>query len=100
MNQQIANNYSKMLKKVKVKHRYRAHSISSDGAHSKIDGDGIFIELNDGKGLFINLHEIKNNTGISVWGHPSFQSKGKNIESSRLLIKPAAANVIYISTVS
>ena len=70
------------ISKYKEQHSHKIYSISRDGVCMPIDCEGFLIELDDEKGLLVELRD----NSLDVWSHPSKQ----------ISISPRGGNVVSI----
>ncbi len=88
----------------------KAYTVNSDGSALPIEGENIYIEIENERGLLIPLQERRDNEGISIRSFPaeemyfdSLKPDGKGslisapFKSSSIVIRNGGANLVYIS---
>lgn len=90
MNRRLAVVAAVAKQRGKVANKCKAHLVRDDGTHQTIEAQSIFIEMDDGRDLTIDLYESRKGGGICV-----------NClcleDSGRLEIRLGAANICYIN---
>ncbi len=52
---------------------YKTYTLSEEGEKKEIKADGIFIELPDGRGLFIQLTAVRRMDGVLAFSYPVYR---------------------------
>ncbi|MEB3335099.1 MAG: hypothetical protein VKP70_08955 [Cyanobacteriota bacterium] len=90
--------------------RLKAHAISSDGERREIIADAVYIEVDDERGLLIDLNERMPGEGVAIRSLPQpepnsgsaspGEAKGSTTDPQRgsiLVMRGAGANLLYVS---
>ncbi len=104
-------NISKLCEGPKGSRPLKAHLVDSKGELHQLEGKAIFIELDDERGIIIELSSIRPEDGICLRSTPNGQLDNHNfhpnakgllesdpIRSSRLSLMSGGANVFHINS--